>query len=134
MYGQRKLMSLRTPVRVFENDTQEELSMPPRPSGSPTHRQNHQRAYSSDYDTPSATDGETATDTEVLTETETDYDFDGHPKVSISSTPRPGASPRLSSSRPLKGARRRQAPSQHDILARFFRKDPIGLRNLDFMR
>lgn len=139
MYGQRKLMSLRTPVapNVNESFDASTRSLPSSPESS--RRQHRDRSVSFDYDTPSATDGETATDTEVLTETETETDneTDTRPKIPVPSTPRPGGSPRLAGNRPLTGPRhreRRQPSSQHDILARFFRKDPIGLRNLDFMR
>lgn len=134
MYGKRKLMSLRTPVVADTARGQSEAL-----GSSVSHRsrdQKHARAYSSGYDTPSVTDGETATDTELLTENESDREF-GKPILSRSSTPRQDIVSRVSNGRSSPGAwepPRRKPSSQHDILARFFRKDPIGLRHVDWMR
>lgn len=131
----------------------------PRPNG---HARTISDASSVGLSTPSATDGETEESeaSEVVTETdETETEDEIRP-----STPRPtlGSLPgsgsgsglrsnanrtsnghsRNGSKASLKNSRNGSANgtngnglnSQHDILARFFRHDPIGLFHLDFMR
>ena len=137
MYGERKLMSLRTPVVADAAKPQDSASVSPVSSKSPPPRgRRHARTYSFDYDTPSATDGETATDTEIPTENEADDAFAGV-LVSRPPTPRQNTVPCASNARNSPSTwepPRRKPSSQHDILARFFRKDPIGLKNVDLMR
>jgi len=137
MYGKRKLMSLRTPVVADAAKSQQGISVSPvSPTSSPLRGRKHARVYSSDYDTPSATDGDTGTDTELLTENEEDAEFDAG-IISRPSTPRQDTVPSVSNGRASPGFSdppRRGPFSQHDILARFFRKDPIGLKNVDLMR
>jgi phosphatidylethanolamine N-methyltransferase len=135
MYGKRKLMSLRTPVVADTARSQRKGSSALHQS-SPPRGQKHARAYSSDYDTPSVTDGEATADTELLTENESDGTF-AEAIISRPSTPRQDTVACVSNGRSSPGASgppRRKPSSQHDILARFFRRDPIGLRNLDWMR
>lgn len=143
MYGQRKLMSLRTPV----------VRDPPRSDGveacanglaSPcvaeteTPRSGHRPLNEwVDELAPSSTEVETATDTDVLTETETEYEshhdiptFRGSRQLS----PSPKSSTRPLPSKSLRGRTRKQSYSPHDLLTRFFRKDPIGLYNIDLLR
>jgi phosphatidylethanolamine N-methyltransferase len=136
MYGQRKLMSMRTPVIVSDAPLGSEATrdqMSTGASSSSARISKHVRNYSSDEPTPSATEGDTATDTDELMETETEEEDKQHtPRIANRRlSPRPsqfalndGTSPR----------RPQSASSQHDLLARYFRKDPIGLRNLDLMR
>jgi phosphatidylethanolamine N-methyltransferase len=74
-------------------------------------------------ETPSETDGETAPESDALdTETETE----DTPAIGLQ---RP-AGPRPK--RP--SAKRAPLASQHDMLAYYFRKDTIGLRNFDIFR
>jgi phosphatidylethanolamine N-methyltransferase len=79
--------------------------------------------------TPSVTDGDTASETEAI-DTEPDDEMEGSSRPI---TPRQ-MSRRASPIPSAKARARRQSASQHDLLARFFRKDPIGLRNLDMFR
>ncbi|KAF9512838.1 hypothetical protein BS47DRAFT_1376879 [Hydnum rufescens UP504] len=136
MYGQRKLMSMRTPVIVSDSPLSSEATrdqVSTATSSSSARISKHVRNYSSDELTPSATEGDTATDTDELMETETEEEDKQHtPRIANRRlSPRPsqfalndGTSPR----------RPQSECSQHDLLARYFRKDPIGLRNLDLMR
>lgn len=123
----------------------------PRPNG---HARTISDASSVGLSTPSATDGETEESeaSEVVTETdETETEDEIRP-----STPRPtlgslhgsgsgsglrsnghsrnGSKASLKNGRSANGTNGNGLNSQHDILARFFKHDPIGLFHLDFMR
>jgi phosphatidylethanolamine N-methyltransferase len=137
MYGQRKLMSMRTPVIVDDPSVDSEAThnqISTSISSSSSRTTKHVRHHSFDASTPSATDGDTATDTDELTETETEAEDDDKQH-----TPRL-TNRRLSPRRPQSSLNnvttpsRRESSSQHDLLARYFRKDPIGLSNLDLLR
>jgi phosphatidylethanolamine N-methyltransferase len=111
MYGQRKPLALRTPLLV--------------PDGRKySSRINRLRSLSEistpGISTPSFTEGETATETEVETEVE-DY----LPAREMNIRPPLAKVSAKKRSRPM---------TQHDLLVRYFRKDLIGLHNIDLLR
>ncbi len=143
MYGQRKLMSLRTPV-ARDSPHSNEVEVEARTSASPLLGETPRPSQCPlsewiDEWTPSATEGETATDTDVLSETETEYEaHQDHDlptfKGSKQLIPSPKSFTRPLPSKSTRSRVRRQSSSQHDLLTRYFRKDPIGLYNIDLLR
>lgn len=112
MYGQRKPLALRTPLQSGSNT--QGTSTP----------DSHQRSYSETssigMSTPSFTEGETATETEM--ETEIEDQLPAREKII-----RPPLVKSSTKSRP-------RPMTQHDLLNRFFRKDIVGLANIDLLR
>ncbi|KDQ08942.1 hypothetical protein BOTBODRAFT_37465 [Botryobasidium botryosum FD-172 SS1] len=109
-YGQRKVIAMRQPLT------------PSKRSASAPSVLTHSRSPtedSVDFSTPAATDAATATDTE----TEDNYD-DPFTHSRNSSTSRPSVRP-VTKTHPL---------TQYDLLNRYFRKDVIGIHNIDLFR
>lgn len=96
-YGQRKPLSVRTPIENKETPAQEQTQAPPTES-------------ESDSGTACITDSEGASDSEVTL------------------LPERRRSPKRV---PTKTKRH---ISQHDLLNKYFRKDPVGMFNLDLLR
>lgn len=93
-----------------------------------------------DLQTPSATEGETATETDgPITETETETEYESKAKAlkrkqqkRLSASSLGSVNVNSESSR----ARRPGSPimTQHDLMNRYFRHDTIFLHNIDFLR
>ncbi|TCD67750.1 phosphatidylethanolamine N-methyltransferase [Steccherinum ochraceum] len=115
-YGQRKLLAQRTPLFPSRTSKSSEDASP-----SHSRQESTDSVMFTDLPTPAATDGETATETELETETEAD-------PVHASAS-RPRIAKKRSSNET-----RRHAPSQHDLLHQYFRKDAILFHNLDLLR
>ncbi|CCM05928.1 uncharacterized protein FIBRA_08166 [Fibroporia radiculosa] len=128
-YGQRKLLAHRSPVLAA---TSGRLG---KTSSSHTRESSESSVFSSDLNTPSATEGESATETdEVLTETETETEF-VHARQNRNkrrSTSSFGSNSTISDGT----YRRSNSPllSQHDFMNRYFRKDAIFFANVDILR
>jgi hypothetical protein len=107
LYGQRKPLAMRIPLFIPDGKEEQHVR---RTSG----------ASSTGVSTPSFTEGDTATETEVETEVEDTLparETNIHsPLIKISSK------------------RRARPMTQHDLLNRYFRKDTIGLHNIDLLR
>jgi phosphatidylethanolamine N-methyltransferase len=125
MYGQRKAIAKRTPLRPRVKTTPG-TSSTPTATASPA-----EPGYTSS--TPSATEGDTATETDIETETETELDIEalvggrrraGH-QAQPSNTTLDG---RLSPPKPKKPM------SEHDLLNKYFRRDTVVLKNIDLFR
>ena len=114
MYGKRQPIAVRKPV------------------ASSCRKRNCPPPATSDQDsadgflTPPTTEGETASETELETEVETDVPT---PKASK------GHTPSLSSDS-FKGiaVQQQQLVSQHDLYHKYFRRDVVGLHNIDLLR
>lgn len=76
--------------------------------------------------TPPATEGETASETELETEIETDDTLTRKPSDSCHAS-------RLSNDS-LKGPAVQQLVSEHDLYHKYFRRDVVGLHNIDLLR
>ncbi|KAI0728917.1 phosphatidylethanolamine N-methyltransferase [Fomitopsis betulina] len=130
-YGQKKLLAQRAPIASRKSRE------------SPV---SHDRAVSTssissiDLQTPSATEGETATETDgPITETETETEYESKAKAlkrkqqkRLSASSLGSVNVNSESSR----ARRPGSPimTQHDLMNRYFRHDTIFLHNIDFLR
>jgi phosphatidylethanolamine N-methyltransferase len=109
MYGQPKPLALRTPLSVPSGDRKDSI-----------HRRFASDASGPDMSTPPFTEGETATETEVETEMEDNL-------------PARGTNMRRAHSKA--SAKPRSLPkTQHDLLNQYFRKDVIGIHNIDLLR
>ncbi|KAJ7658493.1 phospholipid methyltransferase-domain-containing protein [Mycena rosella] len=131
MYGQRKAIAKRTPVRprtraATGSSTPSTELLPP--------------LDLDDYtSTPSVTEGDTATETDLETETETETELEGEAaKPAGRQRARPGHQQQASTSsfslpetNPLK---KKKLISQHDLLTKYFRRDTVVLRNVDIFR
>lgn len=111
-YSERKLIAKRKPISPSKPRPVSSASA----SSAPTHSRTS-TIDSVDLSTPAATDAPTDTDTEA----DLDATFD-----EMRSTPIVHAS--------KKPKQKRQAPSGYDLLNRFFRKDAIGVKNIDLLR
>ena len=97
MYGQKKAIAKRTPLRQYVRQ-QEELE---------------------EYETPAATEGETATDStelETETETETEQEEPAHEALR----------------KPVE--EKKKVLTQHDLTTKYFRRDTLVFKNFDFFR
>ncbi|KAJ7153467.1 phosphatidylethanolamine N-methyltransferase [Mycena crocata] len=127
MYGQRKAIAKRTPVRPRASPVAS-TSATPETASAP-----EQDGYASS--TPSATEGDTATETDLETETETEGEIEaaaGRRRVrSGHQQSASNASSFLSEGSPLK---KKKPMSQHDLLTKYFRRDTVVLKNVDLFR
>ena len=124
MYGQRKLLASRVPLVVTK---------PRKATPSPRERL---RTLPTDeveeLTTPGPTEGDTATESEIEPETETETELDT-PKVK--DIPKFGSSTSLTSGTLTQATTaERKSTTQHDIMNRYFRKEPILLQNIDPFR
>ncbi|KAF7373639.1 Phosphatidylethanolamine N-methyltransferase [Mycena sanguinolenta] len=120
MYGQRKAIAKRTPVRRRTS---------PASSASVTPASGLDL---DEYTTPSATEGETATETDLDTETELEADAAPVSAGRRRTRPRHQQSPSDASS--TSPPKKKKAVSQHDLLNKYFRRDTVILKNLDLFR
>ncbi|KAJ7042973.1 phosphatidylethanolamine N-methyltransferase [Mycena alexandri] len=128
MYGQRKAIAKRTPMRPRTS-----------PAASTSVTPSTSLGYASS--TPSATEGDTATDTDLETETETEL-LEGELVSAVSAgRRRPGHQqnpsdassfylPETTTSTPKK----KKLMSQHDLFTKYFRRDTVVLKNIDLFR
>lgn len=121
MYGQRKAISKRIPLRPRTKPTTTPFEVPPLELDEYT------------TSTPSVTEGETATETDLETETETELENEA---TAPANRMRPThQQPSNASSIPeLNAPRKKKAMSQHDLLTKYFRRDTVVLKNLDLLR
>lgn len=115
MYGKRQPIAVRKPLA--SNGLRKQSPTPP-----PTSREDCTDGLS----TPPATEGETASDTELETEVETDT-----PTRKPNKTLR---TPRESNESFKKTAVKQQPVSEHDLYYKYFRRDVVGLLNIDLLR
>ncbi|KAJ6463566.1 phosphatidylethanolamine N-methyltransferase [Mycena sanguinolenta] len=119
MYGQRKAIAKRTPVSR-------------RPASSASITPSASGIDLDEYNTPSATDGETATETDL--ETETELDTDAAPVSAGRRRTRSGHQQSPSDASSASPPKKKKAVSQHDLLNKYFRRDTVILKNLDLFR
>ncbi|KAJ6625971.1 phospholipid methyltransferase-domain-containing protein [Mycena sp. CBHHK59/15] len=122
MYGQRKAIAKRTPVRPRTNTSAPCTSTIPSLDLD---------SYTSS--TPSATEGDTATETDLETETELEGETvvparrhrarQGH-QQRMSNASSEGSPPKM----------KKKLMSQHDLLTKYFRRDTVVLKNVDPLR
>lgn len=114
MYGQRKPIAMRKPLSVssFKKSRARKVNdlSPPLPSVEDNADQ---------LSTPTVTEGESATDTELDTECEGEA-TPKHKKRELDN---------LYTCDPMQ-----RAPSQHDLLHKYFRRDVVGFHNIDLLR
>ncbi|KAJ7607468.1 phosphatidylethanolamine N-methyltransferase [Roridomyces roridus] len=118
MYGQRKAIAKRTPVRPRKSPASSSSSVP----------------VTDGYTTPSATEGDTATETDLETETETEFESETlqAPAGRRRATPIEQTASNSSSASEVKP--KKQVVSQHDLFTQYFRRDTVILRNVDIFR
>ncbi|KAF8330188.1 phospholipid methyltransferase-domain-containing protein [Cantharellus anzutake] len=142
MYGQRKLMSLRTPPPLDTDAVETEANTPTVPGLEQLSGLGASEIFSLNNEADeSVTEVETSTDTDDHTETEAECE-DAVPSRSGRSdrlgigrqSPLPNSISRSPPSKARRSRARRQSFSQHDLLTRYFRKDPIGFHNIDVLR
>ncbi|KAK7055518.1 phosphatidylethanolamine N-methyltransferase [Favolaschia claudopus] len=122
MYGQRKAIAKRTPLRPRSSST---LPSPPAESSASTPELD---GYIS---TPSATEGDTATDTEL----ETEIELEGESVVPTRRHHQQKASDDIVAASFLPSPpKKKKAVSQHDLFNKYFRRDTVIFRNLDLFR
>ncbi|KAJ7123762.1 phospholipid methyltransferase-domain-containing protein, partial [Mycena epipterygia] len=125
MYGQRKAIAKRTPMRPWTSPI----------AGTSTTRtpsQSELDEYTSS--TPSATEGDTATETETDLETETELEGEAA-ELSNRRRARPGLQQKASGSPFEPGPPKKKKPmSQHDLFTKYFRRDTVVLKNIDLFR
>lgn len=136
-YGQRKPIAMRTPLFATAKQAMSPSSPPAamspsvtsplRSPGSPPPIINHHRVNLS---LSSSLDGSTPGITEAESGTETETDADAPEEIEDGPLPTNPVSRQRSS----KGGKRSGAISQHDLNARYFRKDVLGLYNIDLLR
>jgi len=117
MYGKRQPIAVRKPLASARACPRKQNAAPPAAA-----RQDCTDGLS----TPPATEGETASETELETEVET-------------STPTLKSTKRLRtphvSNESLKNTAVQQQPvSEHDLYYKYFRRDVVGLLNIDLLR
>ncbi|KAG8908830.1 phosphatidylethanolamine N-methyltransferase [Tulasnella sp. 403] len=138
-YGQKKPIAARTPlfpthVRSTSQATNgaDDTPISPITDVKPVgiravrHRTTLSISSSIDGSTPAITDADTVTETDIETVDE----------MEIDATRAEGADIANGSSAPEQSARivKEDAVSQHDLMAKYFRKDVLGLFNIDFFR
>lgn len=114
MYGKRQPIAVRKPISA---GLRKQNSVSPATS---------KQDCTDGLSTPPATEGETASETELETEVETDPP-----------TPRPTGTtptPRVSNESLNKAAVQQQPVSEHDLYHKYFRRDVVGLLNIDLLR
>ncbi|KAJ7630115.1 hypothetical protein DFH06DRAFT_1272697 [Mycena polygramma] len=128
MYGQRKAISKRTPMRPRSQRSSECRLYPSCSS----------IAESDEYtsSTPSATEGDTATETDLETETETEGEANvpvGRRRTRSGHQQKPSnaSSFSLTEAGPPK---KKKPMSQHDLFNKYFRRDTVVFKNLDLLR
>ncbi|KAG9308709.1 phospholipid methyltransferase-domain-containing protein [Chiua virens] len=113
MYGKRQQIAVRKPLAASGS----------RKNGTPPITSNPQSVDG--FSTPSATEGETASETELETEVDTVL---LSRKLKKNSLPRGG-------NESLKATIVQQQPaSEHDLYHKYFRRDVVGLHNIDLLR
>ncbi|KAF9559021.1 phosphatidylethanolamine N-methyltransferase [Agrocybe pediades] len=149
LYGQRKAIAKRVPLPSSHSQNKSGLSEEADQKDASTSQ------IGSYFPTPSATEGETATETELETEMDDDISavksrsLSGKAKasklarhqinLSVSTMSSNGDSEHsiLNGSSPVTtigSSQRRKVLSQHDLLNKYFRRDAVVLRNIDFLR
>ncbi|KAJ7827877.1 phosphatidylethanolamine N-methyltransferase [Mycena olivaceomarginata] len=119
MYGQRKAIARRTPVRPRTSPVDSTSATPSTTVSSALGLD----GYTSS--TPSATEGDTATETDLETETELEAEVE----VAVST-----GKPSDASSTFAPGPPKKRAVSQHDLFHKYFRRDTVILKNVDLFR
>jgi phosphatidylethanolamine N-methyltransferase len=112
MYGKRQRIAVRKPL----------ASTSPRKQNAAPPAASHQDCTDG-LSTPPATEGETASETELETEFETD-----------TPTPKSLPTPRVSNESLKKTAVQQQTVSEHDLYYKYFKRDVVGLHNIDLLR
>ena len=112
MYGKRQPISVRKPLA--STSARKRNGTPPATS---------HRDSTDGLSTPPATEGETASETELETEPETD-----------SPTPKCLHTPRVSNESLKRTAMQQQTVSEHDLHYKYFKRDVVGLLNIDLLR
>jgi phosphatidylethanolamine N-methyltransferase len=120
MYGTRQPLAARTPLQSQTHTPRPSTPIEPQSTPRPVSRTLRQESIDWSTSTPSATDAETAT------EPDTEGEYQDAPEHTQSKKP--------SLSKASRHGRRGPTLTQHDLLNRYFRKDVIGLRNLDLLR
>ncbi|KAF5366832.1 hypothetical protein D9758_006516 [Tetrapyrgos nigripes] len=126
MYGKPKIIAERTPLP--NKATKTEAHQAESTASSSTAAENNGTDVA-DLNTPSATEGDTATETELETETETE-DLTMR-KVKARKQRQTAASVSMGS---MDLGASKKLVSQHDLLNKYFRRDTVILRNLDVFR
>ncbi|KAJ6554459.1 phosphatidylethanolamine N-methyltransferase [Mycena capillaripes] len=130
MYGQRKAIAKRTPMRPRTTPASSSSATPASVSSVP-----ELDGYASS--TPSATEGDTATETDL--ETETEHEGEAAVPAGRRRT-RPGHQQQASNASDLSlreaspPKKKKKLLSQHDLFNKYFRRDTVVLKNLDFLR
>ncbi|KAJ7454990.1 phosphatidylethanolamine N-methyltransferase [Mycena galericulata] len=117
MYGQRKAIAKRTPMRSRKTPGASTSTSPPDVD---------------EYTTPSATEGDTATETDLETETEIEGET-----AAPAPRRRPGHQQKASNASSFSEGsppKKKKAITQHDLFNKYFRRDTVVLRNLDIFR
>ncbi|KAF8192821.1 phosphatidylethanolamine N-methyltransferase [Mycena galopus ATCC 62051] len=135
MYGQRKAIAKRTPVRRRASPVSSSSATPSTTSGFELPPLDLDGYISSS--TPPATEGDTATETDLDTETELDLATTTAVSGGRKRVMRAGheqkpsnASSTFSTSPPKK----KKPVSQHDLVTKYFRRDTVILKNVDLFR
>ncbi|KAF7307888.1 Phosphatidylethanolamine N-methyltransferase [Mycena kentingensis (nom. inval.)] len=131
MYGQKKAIAKRTPVRTRRAMSASTSAATTPPNASTTGSPELDDYVSS---TPSATEGDTATETDL----ETEIEVDGLPaqpgrRRRHQATPSVASTTSFEGSPELKQMKERPM-SQHDLFTKYFRRDTIILKNIDVFR
>ncbi|KAJ6492894.1 phospholipid methyltransferase-domain-containing protein [Mycena vitilis] len=127
MYGQRKAIAKRTPMRP-------RASAAPSAASTPVPSIAESDEYTSS--TPSATEGDTATETDIETGTETEGEANvpsGRRRTRLGHQQKPSnaSSFSLTEAGPPK---KKKPMSQHDLFNKYFRRDTVVFKNLDLLR
>ena len=117
MYGKRQPIAVRKPIASPAGGPRKQHVTPPA-----TSHQDHTDGLS----TPPATEGETASETDFETEVET--------PVPTRKRSRNLCTPRGSNESLRKTPVQQQPVSEHDLYHKYFRRDVVGLHNIDLLR
>ncbi|KAJ7270623.1 phospholipid methyltransferase-domain-containing protein [Mycena haematopus] len=126
MYGQRKAIAKRTPVR-HRTGPVSSTSVTTSTSGSSVLELD---GYASSM--PSATEGETATETDL--ETETELEAEAAVVSAGRRRTRPGHQQKPSDASSASPPKKKKPVSQHDLLNKYFRRDTVIFKNVDLFR
>lgn len=143
MYGQPKVIAKRTPLIPKSRSTSAHPSGSNTPTGCSTSIPDSIMPEADILSTPTATEGETATETDLDTETETEIEEERQVRITrkvITRKVSKHQSTLSTSSVSSNGTdsniftKRSNRVSHHDLLNKYFRRDAVVLRNIDFLR